>query len=674
MLHQVEAPTRPRADPDTAMTAPVTAPVLRLWLIGSMRVLDADGQSRLPAGRKTRALLAMLALSAPRACSRTRLAETLWSRRPEEQSRASLRQEIHRLINALGDTAEQVLTISREHVSLRADRVWVDAADVMNASPDAPDRLALLHDRLLDELDGLDPAFDSWLTTERTRLRSAARRVGEAVLLAQNAPERVAAAARQLITIDPLHEGAWQALIRSHAERGERGLAIEAFEQCQATLSERLGATPAEETQRLVRALRLEPTSPLAVAPAAPRRVGVAEAHGIPRLGVLPLRLAGGRDDDSFAAGLLTELTTSLARCDLFNLVPGDTAVPHSGPALDFLLDGMLQPAGDQIRVTLRLADLAGGGRLIWARRFDYPVAQPLIVGEEIAARTAAEIEPEILMAEARDASEDEAHASSGRALMLRAVALITRPDQDGLTRAGDLLAAAIASTPDSAQAHAWYALWQVMMVSQGWARDRAGAARHALALAERTVMLEPNQPTCLTIAGHVRALVERRLPEAMALHERALGRNPNHAMAWNLSGIACLYQGDLAEAERRLARYKTLAPLHPLAFMLDTGFVMLALLKHDYAAAASAGRGVCGINPPLVSSGLPCLAALGHLGQTQEAATLRRRLLGLDPALSVQTYLRSTPLRPADAECIADGLRRAGLPEGEFVMESRAS
>ena len=60
--------------------------VVRLRLIGQMEAWTVRSESVLPAGRKTRALLASIALAAPRPVLRGRLAEQLWSRRPEEQT------------------------------------------------------------------------------------------------------------------------------------------------------------------------------------------------------------------------------------------------------------------------------------------------------------------------------------------------------------------------------------------------------------------------------------------------------------------------------------------------------------------------------------------------------------------------------------------------------------
>ena len=114
---------------------------MRLRLIGQMEAWTLTSENVLPAGRKTRALLAVIALSSPRPALRGRLAELLWSRRPEEQARASLRQEIHRLLEALAPAGTEILMVTRDHLSLRPGVVWVDVDEVMRAT-DRPAGLA----------------------------------------------------------------------------------------------------------------------------------------------------------------------------------------------------------------------------------------------------------------------------------------------------------------------------------------------------------------------------------------------------------------------------------------------------------------------------------------------------------------------------------------------------
>src|SRR5579863_6852684 len=286
--------------------------VVRMRLIGQMEAWTLTSENVLPAGRKTRALLAVIALSSPRPALRGRLAELLWSRRPEEQARASLRQEIHRLLESLAPAGAEILTVTRDHLSLRPGLVWIDVEEVMRATTDQPASLSLLDGDLLEDLDGIDPTFDAWLTTERERLRDRARNVAEALLREQVEPEAAIPAAQRLLQIDRAHEGAWRALMRAHAVRGERGMAIQAYDRCRAVLADLLDAAPSAETQKLLAEIRgpagsrvrPRPTTarpaeetdepppilePKAIAP--PTRGG---AH----VGMLPLQLIGTSDDE----------------------------------------------------------------------------------------------------------------------------------------------------------------------------------------------------------------------------------------------------------------------------------------------------------------------------------------------------------------------------------------
>jgi DNA-binding SARP family transcriptional activator len=76
--------------------------------------------------------------------------------------------------------------------------VWVDVEEVLRASPTKPAALSLLDGELLEDLDGVDPSFDSWLTSERERLRDRARNLAETLLREQSDPEAMVPAAHQL--------------------------------------------------------------------------------------------------------------------------------------------------------------------------------------------------------------------------------------------------------------------------------------------------------------------------------------------------------------------------------------------------------------------------------------------------------------------------------------------
>ena len=675
--------------------APVT---VRLRLIGQMEAWTLTSETVLPAGRKTRALLAIVALSAPRSALRGRLAELLWSRRSEEQARASLRQEIHRLLEALSPAGGEILSITRDHLSLRPGAVWIDVEEVMRATTAEPASLSLLDGDLLEDLDGVDPAFDTWLSMERERLRDRARKLAEDLLAEQVEPEATIPAAQRLLSIDRAHEGAWRALMRAHVARGERGMAIQAYERCRAVLADLLDAAPSIETQRLLAEIRgggsrAAPSAFSAHLQAAQASGSEsrAPARGGARVGVLPLQLVGTTEEEAhLAPGLAEEITTALARFRWMFLVSSnslsrfaretrDEAEIRRVFGLDFLLDGTIQKVRTRLRVTLRLLDLRAGDQVVWARRFDRQSHDLLTLQDEIAAEVVAQIDPEILLIEAKRVAARPPQDATAYDLLLRSLPLIGRMEREPLMQAGGLLAQAIEAEPDYASAHAWYAYWHIFFVGQGWADDPQGALAAAGQHAERAVTLDPNDARALTIAGHVRAFLHHRLREAIALHERALSANPNLAMAWNLSGVAYAYLGEWDEAERRINRYKKLSPLDPHAFFFDTAFIIVALLKRDYESAVATGRAVSEMNPAFSAACKPYLAALGHLGQVQEAAVVRRRLLSIEPDFTVRHFLETSPFeRPQDRDHFAAGLRLALVPDGEADTEagsaSRAS
>jgi hypothetical protein len=80
--------------------------------------------------------------------------------------------------------------------------------------------------------------------------------VAESLLQEQVSPEALIAVAQQLLSIDRAHEGAWRALMRAHAERGERGMAIQSYDRCRTVLADLLDATPSPETQALLSEIR----------------------------------------------------------------------------------------------------------------------------------------------------------------------------------------------------------------------------------------------------------------------------------------------------------------------------------------------------------------------------------------------------------------------------------
>lgn len=246
--------------------------------------------------------------------------------------------------------------------------------------------------------------------------------------------------------------------------------------------------------------------------------------------------------------------------------------------------------------------------------------------------------------------------------LLLQAISQIHLLDRRSFIEAGRLLALVIEAEPGFSSAYSWLALWHIFLVGQGWARDPTTSITRAGEVAEHAVMLDPNDARGLTIAGHVRAFLHRRLDEALPLHERALALNPSLPLAWHLSGVAQAYAGNLDEAQRRIAHSRHLAPRDPHCFFADGAAIIVKLLSGEHEAAVDVGRSVTQLNPRFSAAYKPYLAALGHLNKDEEAASVRRRLLQLEPSFTVRGFHNSVPfVRRDHVKHYTSGLMLAG-------------
>jgi TolB-like protein/Tfp pilus assembly protein PilF len=457
-------------------------------------------------------------------------------------------------------------------------------------------------------------------------------------------------------------------------------------------LAEVLDAVPSAETQKLLIEIKGSSRRRLALQPSTPDpKTAVGEpaqvtpepspysARGGARVGVLPLRHVGMSKDESYLGpGLADEISTALSRFRWLFVVSSNSLGRFSGEhrddamirrefGLDFLLDGSVIRADDSVHIHLRLLDLRLASQIVWARRFARSTGDLLALQDEIAATVVAQIDPEILLIEARRIASQPPVDATAYDLMLRAIQLMRSLERGPFELAGHHLDEAIALDPEYAAAHSWYAYWHMFMVGQDWTEQPAAMMDRAGSLADHAVRLDPFDARGLSIRGHVSAFLYHRLSEAMLLHDRALMLNPNLPMAWALSAVAHAYAGDPEEAERRNSRYKKLSPLDPHAFFFDGFFILIHFMKRDYEKAVQEGRRAIQLNPAFSASYKPYLAALGYLGLAQETEEIRRRLLAIEPGFTTERFLKATPMvQEADRAHYAEGLRRAGISDGE--------
>jgi two-component SAPR family response regulator len=104
-----------------------------------------------------------------------------------------------------------------------------------------------------------DALYEDWASAERERLLtlylSSASRLAQLLLERQEAQEAMALA-EAVLARDPCWEEAYRILMHAHHSRGNRPLAIRAYQRCVSALRDELGLEPMAETERLYLQLR----------------------------------------------------------------------------------------------------------------------------------------------------------------------------------------------------------------------------------------------------------------------------------------------------------------------------------------------------------------------------------------------------------------------------------
>ncbi len=256
---------------------------LRITLLGDPAIsLDGEPVTGFVSSKAQALVFYLAATDHPH--TRESLAGLLWSDRPENAAKSSLRNALTNLRQLIGP----YLDITHQTVALHRDMpLYVDcerrAAQLSGvqwdgstaAAPAPEDLIALKETADLVQGDFLDgfyvadaPLFEEWMLAEREHLRLELEETLERLVRGYSLRgdfQAAIAIAHRWLARDPLREAAHRALMELYAWAGDRSAALRQYQTCVQILQEALGVEPAERTQEMDERLR---KGDLPVAPA----------------------------------------------------------------------------------------------------------------------------------------------------------------------------------------------------------------------------------------------------------------------------------------------------------------------------------------------------------------------------------------------------------------------
>jgi tetratricopeptide (TPR) repeat protein len=338
------------------------------------------------------------------------------------------------------------------------------------------------------------------------------------------------------------------------------------------------------------------------------------------------------------------------------------------------LLEGSVQPSSGQVRVNAQLID-ADSGTHLWADQFDTPRADLLQMQDEIVTRLAHAMDLQLPEAEAARLKRTPAANLDAEDLALRCEADVQKA---GFADAGtSLCEQALAADPSSVRALTWSAVKSFYsVIARGSAFDTKAFER-ADELVSRALALDPNYARAHSLKGGILRF-QKRFDESIGEYERALSLDPAIVMAFVGLGRDSL---DLGQFEKSLEYFDKAIRLSPHDPYLGDWYQgeaagHFALKQYDQAIEW-ARRAIAiipsGTNPWWHLNLIAPLALAGHEAEAHDALQNYLASVPSGPktiaALKelAAPYLKiSSPRALESTDRFYDGLRKAGMPEGE--------
>ena len=392
-----------------------------------------------------------------------------------------------------------------------------------------------------------------------------------------------------------------------------------------------------------------------------------------PSIAVLPFQnLSGDPEQEYFADGVIEEIITSLSRNRAFFVISRNTTFTYKGPAIDvakvarelgvrYVLEGSIRRAGNRVRITAQLTD-AGGGRHLWADRYDRELADVFAVQEEIAQTITSQLAPGIIAAEMQQAQRKDPSQLDAWDRTMRAHWHIRRFAQEDLAEARRLLEEAIELDPTSAMALSDLATTSHFEAVFGWGDDVTQSYLRSGDAARRAVAIDDSDATAHAVLA-LHDIFAGRHEEARRRLVRALDLDPNSPFVHGYLGASHAFSGDYQTA---LGHYEVAMRLSPRDPLLVTWHVCkgwAALLDERYQEAVEFATEAREANPEFPDVYAVLAAAHGHLGNAPAAAAALDQLLRRMPGLTAADMRLNRPFGTAEQrERFLEGLRKAGL------------
>ena len=403
-----------------------------------------------------------------------------------------------------------------------------------------------------------------------------------------------------------------------------------------------------------------------------------------PRLSIVVLpfeNLSGDKEQDYFADGITDDLTTDLSHLNGSLVIARNTAFTYKGKPVDakeigrelgvrYLLEGSVRRLGEKVEVNAQLISTETGAH-VWADRFDGERSKLGELQVDVVSRLANSLGVELVKAEALRSMRERPNNPDAADLAMRARARFNSSGDSKSINSNviELSGRALALDPQNERTMVDLAMTLNDRLANLWSDDPAGDLARADKLADSALALQPDDARAHMAKAKV-LFSKRQWRAAISQAEAALADDPNNADAHANRGFWNVFLGHSEDGFAGLETALRLSPRDPdlpfWQFFVCHLHSHLAQWEQAIEWCGKSVAGAPGFWVPLVD----LAAANAWAGHDEEAKEAVAQLQKLYPGFTVQTWVgvhwSDDPTFNMQYQRIVEGLRKAGVPEGE--------
>jgi TolB-like protein/predicted Ser/Thr protein kinase/Tfp pilus assembly protein PilF len=384
-----------------------------------------------------------------------------------------------------------------------------------------------------------------------------------------------------------------------------------------------------------------------------------AKDQGLRSIAVLPFaNMSADPDNEYFGDGLAEELLNALAGIQQLRVAARTSSFAYKGKDIDIreigrqlnvaaVLEGSVRKAGNRIRVTAQLINVADGYHL-WSQRYDREMEDVFAIQDEISDAIVAALKVTLAGKEKRQLTTRPTDNIEAYNLYLRGRYLWSKRTAEDLRGSITQFERAIELDPAFALAHvaladSWSLLCSYHILAPAESIPQAKIA------AAKAMEIDSALAGAYEAKAHVRILDDWRWKDAEREYRHAIQLNPSYATARQRLALLLSVTGRTDEATDEISRAQL---LEPLSLIINTDAGLISYIRREYAQAAEQCRQVLAMNDGFGVANFVLGLALEGLGEYDRAvAALHKAKSALGATTVISGSLGHAYARAGQAE-----------------------